>query len=177
MFHNRSVTATSYRKEKAMDKDKFTSMLERRGYTNGVHFVEKQGVVQKCLVGDDEATTGLVFSGDAFEKMTYEEACDYIDDTLGQEMRHVVHTCGQILLEANDWWSGMGPYNDFELGFYLVPLHWGSKPVDRCPSCQENLSLEGGDLTDEEGELMDMDTYEEERPTVLPRVTDPEIER
>ena len=151
-----------------MEKETFQKMVERRGYNLGIHFEEKQGHVTKCLVGDHEAGTELFFHGTQFADLSYEDARDYIDDVLAQEMRHVQHGCGQVLLEANDWWSGMGPYNDFEWGFYLVPLDWGSKPVDRCPKCQQKLSLEG----DGEREEMDEETYEKLRPTVLPLVDD-----
>jgi hypothetical protein len=123
------------------------------------------------LIGDHEARRELMFRGQSFERMTHKDACDYIDDHLAEGMRHVIHSCGQVLLEANSWWSGMGPYGDMEWGFYLVPLHWGSKPVRTCPGCGKKLDLEGvGD--NEELEKMDEEEFEEIRPTVLPRVTD-----
>ncbi len=105
-----------------MDKKTWIAMLERRGYTMGVHFVEDHGEVRQCIVGDHEDGTEMLFSGTQFSRMTYEEARDYLDDVLGEEMRHVGHSCGQVLLEANCCWHGFGPYNDFESGFYLVPL-------------------------------------------------------
>ncbi|SRR6266849_616620 len=153
-----------------MDKRTFTAMIERRGYDLGVHFVEQAGMVQACRVGDHEAGIGLSFAQGQFENMTCEQARDSLDNSLAQEMRHVRHSCGQVLLEANDWWSGMGPYKDFIWGFYQVPLTWSSRPVTRCPRCNEVLNLEG----DEPGEDFDYEQYQAQRLTVLPRVEDPD---
>jgi hypothetical protein len=155
-----------------MDKQTFTAMIERRGYELGVHFVERGGMVQQCVVGDHEAGMDMSFADGQFESMTCGQARDRLDVSLAEGMRHVMHSCGQVLLEANDWWSGMGSYSDFEWGFYLIPLTWVSQSISRCPRCGEQLSLEGsGDL---EVAYQDLEQYESQKPTVLPRIEDPD---
>jgi hypothetical protein len=158
--------------EKSMDKQRLKEMLEHRGYTL-LGFVEKGGEVIGCDIATSEIEYNTyLFAEFTLDEVEYEQAREYIDDAMGEGMRHVMHSCGQILLEAGGWWHGYGPYSDFEYGFYLVPLGWGSQPVSLCPRCGEKLDFaEGDDAEDEEFESIE--EYEEERPTILPRLEDP----
>jgi hypothetical protein len=117
-----------------MDASTFQKMLEHRGYQPVRH--ETQEYHEVFFIGDD---TQLSIERDDFPHMSYEEARDDIDAMMAEGLKHVVHPCGQVLLEPDMEWDGG---EDREPGFYLVPLRVDSKPIERCPTCGMGLQFD-----------------------------------
>ncbi|HJT59455.1 MAG TPA: hypothetical protein VJ761_23300 [Ktedonobacteraceae bacterium] len=122
------------------------AMLERRGYDD-FFFHLKQGEIE-CAVCGPHVEKVMSFNQQEWETMTVEEARIYLDQTIGEGMIHVMHVCGQGLLQADEGWnageSSDNPYSDLPPGYYTVPVDEDSEPVEHCQGCGLVLNLARG---------------------------------
>lgn len=122
-----------------MDVFTFQHMLKRRGYRECAY--EMRGAEVVWHVGDESVEHEFSYSSDEFAAMTFADAREEVDAIPGAGMKHVMHECGLVLLEADESWRGEGPYQDLPAGYYLVPLHDDDTPVTACPLCRRPLRL------------------------------------
>ncbi len=137
-----------------MNVSTFRAMLERRGYTDFFFYVKKNEV--ECTVCGPHIEKVIGFAQQEWDAMTVKEARVYLDETIGEGMLHVMHVCGQGLLQADEGWnageSSENPFSDLPPGYYAVPVDEDSEPMEQCAGCGLVLNLARG----------------------LPRVDDPE---
>ncbi len=137
-----------------MNVSTFRAMLERRGYTDFFFYVKKDEI--ECTVCGPHIEKVIGFAQQEWDAMTVKEAQVYLDETIGEGMLHVMHVCGQGLLQADEGWnaeeSNENPFSDLPPGYYAVPVDEDSEPMEQCTGCGLVLNLAKG----------------------LPRVDDPE---
>jgi len=127
-----------------MDQQTFQAMLERRGY-RAIRFEPQDYGLDAIVCGTSgkiEVEKNLMLHSGELEQMTYEEARFLIDSVYGDEMVHVVHPCGHVLLYASAHYEGDGPFALLpHPAYYQVPVYDEARPLKRCPNCKKPLDV------------------------------------
>ena len=127
-----------------MDQKTFQVMLERRGYRD-IHFDPQDYGLDAITCGTSgkiEVEKNMMLHGNELEQMTYEQTRHLIDSVYGDEMVHVVHQCGYVLLYASTEYDGDGPFAELpHPAYYQVPVYDEARPMKRCPGWKERLDV------------------------------------
>lgn len=109
----------------------FRTMLECRNYQDFYFTVNKEKV--ECKIENEHIVKVIDFNIQEWEFLTVAQARDYLDETIGEGMVHVMHVCGQCLLQAEEGWNANyedeDPYHDCTAGYYSVPVDENATPV------------------------------------------------